>query len=339
MKRGRMYVRSRSSFPSRSRLIAGGAAAIAALAAPLPVRPQAMPLRLNIFGGLDAWPIYVLAEKHLVSGFDVALTTTPGSVPQFRNMLAGDADLALTALDNVVAYDSGQGDPSVTGDFDFVAFLGIGPGSLKLVVRPEITSYAQLRGKAFAVDAPSTGFSFVLRRMLEKNGLMPGDYTFVSLGSTQKRFEGMVAGACVGGVVSAPFDLIGTQQYGFHILGSALDVLGHYEATVMMARRAWLAAHRPAVTAFVRGYRAARAWLYDPVNRSEAIGILARDGGLAPEIVAQIAPAVLAAPSSYSRDGAFDMAGVQTVMDLRAAYATPKKAIASAQAFIDTQYL
>jgi ABC-type nitrate/sulfonate/bicarbonate transport system substrate-binding protein len=325
----------------RSHLLAGGAALTSALAASSAgVRAQAVPLRLNIFGGLDAWPIYVLYEKKLMTGgYDLALTTTPGSVPQFQHMLAGDADLALTAMDNVVAYDSGQGDPSVTGDIDLVAFLGIGPGSLKLVVRPEITSYEQLRGKAFAVDAPGTGFSFVLRRMLDLNGLMPGDYTFVSLGSTQKRFDGMVSGQCVGGVVSAPFDLMGAQQYGFHILGSAIETLGHYEATVMMARRSWIAAHRPAIVAFVQAYRAARAWLYAPANRAEAIAILARNGGITPEIAAQIAPGVLASAASYSPSGAFDVAGVQTVMDLRAAYASPKKTIASAQAFIDPQFL
>jgi ABC-type nitrate/sulfonate/bicarbonate transport system substrate-binding protein len=327
--------------PTRGQLLAGGAATMSALAvASAGAHAQAVPLRLNIFGGLDAWPVYVLNDKNLMGGgFTLALTTTPGSVPQFQHMLAGDADLGLTAMDNVVAYDSGQGDPSVTGDIDLVAFLGIGPGELKLVVRPEITSYEQLRGKAFAVDAPATGFSFVLRRMLEKNGLMPGDYTFVSLGSTQKRFDGMVSGQCIGGVVSAPFDLMGSQQYGFHILGSALETLGHYQATVMMARRSWMATHRPAIVAFVRAYRAARAWLYAPANRPEAIAILARNGGISADIAAQIAPIVLDSPATYSASGAFDVAGVQTVMDLRAAYATPKKTIANAQAFIDPQFL
>ena len=114
--------------------------------------------------------------------------------PDDRCALSADADLALTAMDNVVAYDSGQGDPSVTGDLDLFAFLGIGPGFLRLLVRPEITSYDQLRGKTFAVDAPATGFSFVLRRLLQKHGIMPGEYSFVALGSTQKRFDGMVVG-------------------------------------------------------------------------------------------------------------------------------------------------
>ena len=327
--------------PTRGQFVAGAAAAATAFAgAVMPALAQTTPLRVNIFGGLDAWPIYVMRDRGFMkaAGFDLTLTPTPGSVPQFQQMMAGAADLALTAMDNVVAYDVGQGDPSITGDLDFFAFLGIGPGSLKLVVRPEITSFAQLRGKAFAVDAPGTGFSFVLRRMLDKNGIMPGEYSFVSLGSTQKRFDGMVAGQCVGGVIGSPYDIIGTQKYGFHVLGSAIDVLGHYQATVMMARRSYAATHGPVLTAFVRGYRDATAWMYASANRAEAMAILARNVDLPSDIIAQVGPAVLAS-TFFTRDGAFDVAGVNTVMELRGAYATPKKAIADPKTFIDLKYL
>lgn len=324
----------------RDEFIAAGAA-FAATSAGIPalVRAQGIPLRLNIFGGADAWPIYVMHDKGILAhaGFDMTITTTTGSVPQFQHVMAGDADLALTALDNLVAYSEGQGDPSVPGPFDLFGFLGIGPGSLKLLVRPEITSYEQLRGKPFAVDALATGFSFVLRRMLERNGLAPGAYSLVPLGSTQRRFEAMVAGQCVAGMVATPFDLLGQQKYGFHVLGSALETLGHYEATIMMARRSWAAAHRPAVVAFVRAYREAAAWLYDPANRTEAMAILTRDGDFAADLVAQIAPLLLGA-GTFTRDGAFDVAGVETVLELRSAYATPKKVLGPASKYIDTSY-
>lgn len=327
--------------PTRRRFVAGAAAAATAFGGALTsASAQTAPLRVNMFGGLDAWPMYVLRERGFMkaAGFDLTLITTTGSVPQFQAMMNGGADLASTAMDNVVAYDVGQGDPAVTGDLDFVAFLGVGPGSLKLVVRPEITSFDQLRGKAFAVDAPATGFSFVLRRMLEKKGIKPDEYSFVSLGSTQKRFDGMVAGQCVGGVIGSPYDIIGAQKYGFHVLGSAIDVLGHYQAGVMMARRSYAATHGPVLSAFVRGYRDATAWMYAPANRTEALAILTRNADLPPEIVAQVGPATLAA-GGFSRDGTFDVAGVNTVMELRAAYATPKKAIADPKTFIDLKYL
>jgi ABC-type nitrate/sulfonate/bicarbonate transport system substrate-binding protein len=322
---------------SRGRFVAGSSAAAAAFASSTAIgRAQTGPLRLNIFGGPDAWPVYVMHDKGFL---DCTITPTTGSVVQFQHMMAGDADMALSALDNVVGYDEGQGDPAVTGNLDFVNVLGIGPGFLKMLVRPEITSYEQLRGKTFAVDAAGTGFSFVLRRMMEKNGVKPGEYSFVAVGSTQKRFEAMVAGQAVAGVVSAPYDLLGQQKYGFRVLSSAIDVLGHYEATAVMARRSWLATHRPQALAFVRAYRQAVAWLYDPVNRTEAMAILAHNTDMAPEIIAQMGPAILASTEAYTRDGKFDIQGVKMVLELRSAYATPKKELGPASKYIDESYL
>lgn len=306
---------------------------------PASAQPK-QPLRLNIFPGLNAWPIYVMAERDVMSiaGYSLVIKATNGSVAQAQAILNGEADMALTALDNVIAYDIGQGDEAVAGEIDFAAFLAIGFPALTLQVRPEITAYDQLRGKTFAVDAPGTGFSFILRRILQHYGLQPSDYTLLAVGATQKRFDAMMAGECVGGMVAAPFDLIGTQQYGFRSLSTAIEALGHYEANVMMARRSWIDAHQSAVTAFVGGYRTAMNWLYDNRNRSEAIDVLVRYAGLPGQVVTQVAPGILNSPASYSRDGRFDAAGVKTVIDLRASYGTPPKAVPDAPAFIDARF-
>jgi ABC-type nitrate/sulfonate/bicarbonate transport system substrate-binding protein len=328
--------------PTRHHFVAGAAAAVGAFAGATAIgAAQVSPLRLNIFGGVDAWMVYIMREKGMLqrAGFDSNLTTTTGSVPQVKQMMAGDADIALTAMDNIIAYDEGQGDPSVPGPFDLFGFLAIGPGFLKLVVRPEITSYAQLRGKTLAVDAVATGFTFVLRRMLEKNGIMPADYSLVAVGSTQKRFDAMVSGQAVAGVVATPFDLLGQQKYGFRILGTALETLGHYQATVMMARRSWAAQNRPAIVGFVRAYREAATWLYDPANRTEAMAILAKNADLPADLVAQITPSILGSRASYTRDGKFDVAGVSTVLELRGAYTKPPAPLGGVSKYIDQSYL
>ncbi len=330
-----------SARTTRRGFVAGAGAVGAFACAPAIGRAQTAPLRLNIFGGVDAWAVYVMLERKLLerAGYDVTLATTTGSVPQMQHIMAGDADILLTAMDNIIAYDEGMGDASVAGPFDLFGFLGVGPGFLRLVVRPEITSYAQLRGKPLAVDAPATGFSFVLRRMLEKNGVMPGEYSFAALGSTQKRFDAMVSGQCFAGVVGTPYDLLGAQRYGFRILGSAVDVLGHYQANALAARRSWAAGHRPAVTACVQAYRSSVAWLYDPANRTEAIAILARNAALDPDLVAQIAPAILGSPASFTRDGSFDAAGLKTTLELRTAYTTLPHPIGPGSKYIDASYL
>ena len=53
----------------------------------------------------------------------------------------------------------------------------------------------------------------------------------------------------------------------------------------------------------------------------------------------QVAPAVLASPASYSRTGAFDVAGVDTVLELRAAYVPSSKPFGDAAKYVDVSYL
>lgn len=292
-------------------------------------------LRLSVFGGIDAWPAYVMRER---GPLDIVLTPTPGSVAQVKRMMAGDFDIAFTAMDNVIAYDEGQGDPAVTGACDFVAILGVGPGSLNLVARSDITSYEQLRGQTFAVDAASTGFSFVLRRMLEQQGILPGEYAFVAVGSTEKRFEAIASGHAAGGLVGSPYERIGNQRHGFNVLGSAADALKSYQATVAMVRRSWADEHGAEIATFVSAYRAATAWLSDPANRAQALDILVRSSGLPAGLVAEVGPNVLADPARYSADGAFDRAGVDTVLELRTAYAAPAKTLKPAASYLDSSF-
>jgi len=169
----------------------------------------------------------------------------------------------------------------------------------------------------------------------------PATYTFVPLGSTQKRFDGMVAGQCVGGMVSAPFRSDGRAAVRFHILGSAIRKRWALRGDRDDGRAVrGLRRNRPRSWRSCKRIGAARAWLYAPANRAEAIAILARNGGITPEIAAQIAPAVLASPASYSGTGAFDVAGVQTVMDFCARPTRrPRKRSPPRKAFIDPSSL
>jgi ABC-type nitrate/sulfonate/bicarbonate transport system substrate-binding protein len=293
------------------------------------------PLRLSIFAGIDAWPAYVIRERGLL---DVELSPTPGSVPQVAGMMAGDFDMALTAMDNIIAYNEGQGEAAVAGPFDFVAVLGVSPGSLNLVVQPGITTYEQLRGQTLAVDAVGTGFSFVLRRMLESRGILPGDYSFVAVGSTQKRFEAIAAGRAAGGLVGSPYERIGSETHGFNVLGSALDTLKSYQGSVAMVRRSWAAGHRSEIVAFIRAYREAQTWLFDPANFAAAADILVRASGLPAGVIARIGPGVLAERALDFASGAFDRAGVETVLELRAAYAAPPMALKPAASYLDSSF-
>jgi ABC-type nitrate/sulfonate/bicarbonate transport system substrate-binding protein len=166
-------------------------------------------LKIILFPGLSSWNVWIGQSQGFYEREDLVVTTTPtpGSVYQFQHLNAGEFDLAFTAFDNLVAYNEGQGEVALPGTPDFVCVLGGDNGFLGLHVRPEIQSFGDLRGKQLVVDAVNTGFSFVLRKMLAKQGLGPDDYTLVPVGNTQARMEKMLADpTCVAGLLTPPLD-------------------------------------------------------------------------------------------------------------------------------------
>src|SRR5216117_3987778 len=90
----------------------------------------------------------------------VEINTVTDSPTLLRNLISGRYDIILNNADNVIAWAEGQGeDPQKN---DFVIFLGGSQGvDQKLVVAPGITDYKDLKGKVFAVDAPTTGYAIV----------------------------------------------------------------------------------------------------------------------------------------------------------------------------------
>src|SRR6266702_5587301 len=126
------------------------------------------PVNLIVFPGGFNWPIWVAQEKGLFArnGIEVKLTPTPSSVFQLVNLIDGKFDIAMTAIDNLIAYREGQGEEPRVGP-DLIAVMGADHGFLKLVTIPEVKSFADLRGKTVSVDARTTGYAFVLFEILD----------------------------------------------------------------------------------------------------------------------------------------------------------------------------
>ena len=69
-------------------------------------------LSVIVFPGGFNWPIWVAQDKGYFAsdGIEVNLTNTPNSVFQLTNLIEGKFDIAMTAIDNVIAYMEGQGE-------------------------------------------------------------------------------------------------------------------------------------------------------------------------------------------------------------------------------------
>src|SRR6266851_5001967 len=144
----------------------------------------ASPVNVIVFPGGFNLPLWAAIERGFFKshGLDVAPHYTINSVEQLSGMITGRWEIALTGFDNIVAYQEGQGEAKIDVSPDLFAFMGGDSAFLRLVVQPDITSYADLRGKTLSVDALTTGFAFVLRKMLAHNGIAEADVRFERAG-------------------------------------------------------------------------------------------------------------------------------------------------------------
>jgi ABC-type nitrate/sulfonate/bicarbonate transport system substrate-binding protein len=316
------------------------AAMLAALfAQPPALHAQTKSISIIVFPGGFNWPIWVAQQKGYFSqnGIDVNLTNTPNSVFQLTGLIEGRFDIAMTAIDNVVAYMEGQGEARPNRQPDIFAFMGGDNGFLSLVTVPEVKTYADLKGRTVSVDALTTGYAFVLLDLLDRAGLKPGDFQVVQAGGVLQRWDELKQRKQAGTMLITPFDIM-AQAAGFNVLQRAIDVYGRYQGLVGATRRDWASSNAKALEDFIRAYVQAVDWLGNPANRDEAISILREHLQQMSAELAAKTYTVLAPPQGFTAKARIDMEGVNTVLRLRSRYGEPKKMLSDPTRYVDLKY-
>lgn len=292
-----------------------------------PALAQSSELRVMGFAGASNWPVFVALDKGFFAreGLRVSLSPAPSSAAQMASLIEGRIEIAMTAMDNVVGHEEG----------DVFAFLGASSGGrFNLMVAPAVKSFADLKGRALAVDAVASGYAFVLMDMLRREGLGAADYELISVGGSRERLAALRSGKALGALLNAPQDAA-AEAAGFVRLAGA-EAIGRYQGSVGAARRAWAAAHASTLVRYIRGYVAASDWLYDPANRGEALAILQRSANTSAENAGRSYDELL--QGILSRKAAIDLEGVATVLRLRREYARPAKPLADVSRYYDPVY-
>jgi ABC-type nitrate/sulfonate/bicarbonate transport system substrate-binding protein len=317
------------------------AAACILLAAHSPSHAQSgKAIELIVFPGGFNWPVWVAEEKGLFARNAVAVkvTPTPGSAFQLTGLIDGRFDIAMTAIDNVIAYSEGQGAEPTKAAPDIFAFMGGDNGFLRLMAVPEAKAYADLKGKQVSVDALTTGYAFVLQELLAKGGLKPGDVEYVAAGGVLQRFQALLDKKHAATLLISPFE-VNAEAKGFTRLANADDALGAYQGLVGAARRSWAREREADLVGFIRAYLGALDWLYAPANRAEAVAILRKSLPAMTEELAQKSYDILLHPTrGFARRAEVDVAGIKTVLALRSKYAQPPKPLADPAKYYDLQY-
>ena len=266
----------------------------------------------------------------------VEINTVTDSPTLLRNLIRGQYDLILNNADNVIAWAEGQGeDPQKN---DFVIFLGGSQGvDQKLIVAPGIAGYPDLKGKVFAVDAPTTGYAIVGVYILKKHGLeWNRDYTFKSFGNTTARADAMSRGDAAGAMMSLADDEI--QKRNFKVLAHAQDYVKHYARGLGATRREWANANEDLVVRFNRAMIRATDWLQDRKNKDEAVQLLLGETKNNKARAESLYNLTLSPTMGLTPRSRIDMEGIRTIIELREVAGLMKAPVPKPEKYVDERF-
>ena len=206
-------------------------------------------------------------------GLALEVEDAEGSRPQIEGLLAGRWDLAHTNADNVMKFRA-------FGHEDLFIFLVLDLGiAQKLIVDPEVRGWEDLRGSSVGVDAPDSGYAFVLYELLRLHGLEPGDYQVTQLGATVHRLHGLQDGRIRAGLLSHHHEARALDE-GFRILADTRDDFPTHAGVTAATTRSWADRNEETLHRYTSAMLAAARWTQDPVNHEDVVAVVAEGRGI-----------------------------------------------------------
>lgn len=290
------------------------------------------------FAGATNIAVWIASDKGYFKreGLDVTHEITRGSTAVIEGLMNGKYQIASTAFDNHVANTEGVGDMNIPG-YDLIGIAGVHSGMNKIVTRPEIKSFADLKGKVVASDALTSGYGLVLVRILEMNGLKRDrDFSALAVGSGPNRLAAMKDNRAQAAALSSPDDIEG-KKLGFNILADATEVIGAYQGSAFITRRAYAKEHDKDVVAFLRAIVTATDEVF--ADKPGAVKVLrTRIKDLSEEDASTIYETMTAGKGGLNRRAKVNMDGVKTLIALRNELSGAKKIDSAPEKYVDLSY-
>jgi ABC-type nitrate/sulfonate/bicarbonate transport system substrate-binding protein len=238
-----------------------------------PATTPAQQVRVGtISSSINNWPLWVASAKGMFAdeGLDVQVTVTGESEHQLDLVDDEQLEIFHQAADHFVR--------EIEHGKNYVVLHTITRAANALVVRPEYKTYEDLRGKTIALDNLQTGYWLLYKKVLQDQGLQPGDYHLSpDSGGSTKRMVKVREDRAQFTYMNAPAS-IKAELDGFRIFTNLSKHYPEFPASSIGSRRSWAESNRGTVIAYLRAYIKASEWLLNPSNRDEAIEIAAGIG-------------------------------------------------------------
>ncbi|MGP1387289.1 MAG: ABC transporter substrate-binding protein [Thainema sp.] len=169
--------------------------------------------------GICNMPLFYSAEKQLFSqyGFTGTAALTPMPADVAVQLATGQVEMAVIPFTNAIA--------AYTQGASFQVVAGSGVEGLIVVAKPEIKSFAELKGKKVATFQADT-LDVVVYDYLKKEGLTYDDVEMVYLGDSTELLNAYVAGQVDAVSHIEPYATKAKTSTNGNILGDGTDIYG-----------------------------------------------------------------------------------------------------------------
>ena len=208
-----------------------------------------------------------------------------------------------------------------------------------LIVRSDIKSFEDLKGKLIGLSLPVDTISISIRKLLARHGLKDGGYRVKELVGTPARFDCLKKGECDGVPLGQPEDFMAVTL-GYRRLGLSTEAVPSFQFTVSAVRRKWAEQHKNEVVRYIRGLATAYRFLRQPSKREEVVKVMVETTGSSQEIARQILALYLEPDRGvFPQEAELDMNGLARVIEFMGEAGELKQPLPPAERFVDQQFL
>ncbi len=285
--------------------------------------------------GVSSLPLYVAQRRGFLARERIALEVVPikgGTHFMLEALDKGAVDVTYTATPYLIeAVLKGSSAVAVGG--------ASGNNIYTLVAKPEIASFADLKGKVVGVSLAVDTITISSRMLLARHGLPPASYRTVALVGTPARAKCLVEGECAAVPLNQPED-IDMAARGFRRLGDTLEVLPDLQFSVLAVKREWAAAHKDHLVRLLKAFAGAFEFMRAPANRDAMTALIVDTMGTSPDTARRLL-ALYYEPDKgvFPVRGEITMKGFARVIDLMAEAGQLAAPLPSPQRFVDLDYL
>ena len=286
-------------------------------------------------GSLSSLPLTVAERKGFFvrAGINLVVVPIPGGTDRIVAALdKGEIDAGKNATPYLIQ--------AVLQGSDAVAIIAQTANPVySLIVRPEIKSYADLKGKVIGLSTPGDTITLSTVRLLAHKGIKAADFRAKAVVGTAARFDCVKSGECAAVPMGQPEDL-GAIKQGYPRLGFTYEAAADLIFNVEMTRRAWGEKNQDALVRLVRAFAASYQYMNDPKNRSEVTNVVKESLKVSDEIAREIfAPYTEPDKNVLPNRGELNLKAFNQVLALMGEAGVIPTPVPAAERFIDLRYL